>query len=91
MNSILTLGIALLVVVFHAWASRRSPRYWFLGGIVPLVWAGLLLFLWFQGQVHLPSDWRMVLFPSILLLLIWLQGNQAAKKREMDRMKAKDL
>lgn len=38
MNPALTLVIAFLILAFHIWASRRSPRFWFLGGIVP--WSG---------------------------------------------------
>lgn len=91
MNPIFTFGIALLVLVFHIWASRRSPRYWFLGGIVPLIWFGLLAILWSKGQISLPADLRMLIFPTLIFLLIWLQGNLAAKKREMEQMKAKDL
>ena len=34
----LTLLLALVILLFHIWASRRSPRYWYLGGIVPLAW-----------------------------------------------------
>ena len=91
MNPALTLVIAFLVLVFHIWASRRSPRYWFLGGIVPLIWFGLLAILWSKGQISLPADLRMLIFPTLIFLLIWLQGNLAAKKREMEQMKAKDL
>ena len=32
----------------------------------------------------------MLIFPTLIFLLIWLQGNLAAKKREMEQMKAKD-
>ena len=91
MNPALTLVIAFLVLAFHIWASRRSPRFWFLGGIVPLVWFGLLAFLWSRGQISLPADWKILVFPTLILLLLWLKGNLAAKKRELDQMKAKDL
>ena len=49
MNPILTLGIALLVVVFHTWASYRSPRFWYLGGIVPLLWVCILAYICYHG------------------------------------------
>ena len=91
MNPVLTFVIALLVILFHTWASRRSPRYWYLGGIVPLIWLGLVVFLWSRGQIDLPADLRILIVPTVLLLLIWLQGSQAAKKKELERMKAKDL
>ena len=58
MNPALTFVIAFLILAFHIWASRRSPRFWFLGGIVPLVWFGLLAFLWSRGQISLPADWK---------------------------------
>ena len=91
MNPALTLVIAFLILAFHIWASRRSPRFWFLGGIVPLVWFGLLAFLWSRGKISLPADWKILVFPTLILLLLWLKGNLAAKKREMEQMKAKDL
>ena len=53
MNPFLVLGIAILVTAFHIWACRRSPKYWYLGGIVPLVWLGLVVFLWFHGRISL--------------------------------------
>ena len=68
MNPALTLVIAFLVLAFHIWASRRSPRFWFLGGIVPLVWFGLLAFLWSRGQISLPADWKILVFPTLILL-----------------------
>ena len=37
------------------------------------------------------EDWKMLLFPTAILLLIWLEGHQAARKKELERMKAKDL
>ena len=91
MNPALTLVIAFLILAFHIWASRRSPRFWFLGGIVPLVWFGLLAFLWSRGQISLPADWKILVFPTLILLLLWLKGNLAAKKRELEQMKVKDM
>lgn len=36
MRLAITLVVALAVLVFHYWASRRPPRYWYVGGIIPL-------------------------------------------------------
>ena len=91
MNPFLVLGIAILVTAFHIWACRRSPKYWYLGGIVPLVWLGLVVCLWFHGRISLSEDWSILLFPTAILLLLWLKGSQDAKKRELERMRAKDL
>lgn len=91
MKTGITLLIALLVIVFHIWASRRRPKYWYLGGIMPLLWLGLLCFWILKGQIQLQQDLRLVLFPSLILLMVWTEGHHIAKKKEMDKMKAKDL
>ena len=94
MNPALTLVIAFLILAFHIWASRRSPRFWFLGGIVPLVWFGLLAFLWSRGKISLPADWKILVFPTLAVAAAWGAGRLKAGKHEkaqLDRMKAKDL
>lgn len=91
MNPVLVWVIAAAVTVFHIWASRRRPKYWYLGAIVPALWIGLVVFLLVNGQLNLGRDWKNVVFPTVILLLLWLDGHQAAKKKEMDRMKSRDL
>lgn len=91
MKTGLTLLIVLLVITFHIWVSRRPPKYWYLGGVVPLIWFVLLGILALKGQIHLPQDLKVILFPSLILPLVWAEGNQIAKKKEMNRMKAIDL
>lgn len=91
MNPVITLIIAIAVTVFHFWASRRSPKYWFLGGIVPALWIGIVVFLFANDAIDLRNDWAILLFPTVILLLIWIVGHEAAKKRELHRRKAKDI
>ena len=91
MNPVLVWVIAAAVTVFHIWASRRRPKYWYLGAIVPALWIGLVVFLLANGQLNLGRDWKNVVFPTVILRLLWLDGHQAAKKKEMDRMKSRDL
>lgn len=91
MNPLLTLAAAAAITVFHIWASRRRPRYWYLGGIVPALWVAVLIFLLANGMIRPAEDWKMLLFPTAILLLIWLEGHQAARKKELERMRAKDL
>ena len=45
------------LTLFHFWASHKSPRRWYLGGIVPLIWAGTLAFLFARGSIVLGRDW----------------------------------
>ena len=91
MNPVLTLAAAAAISVFHIWASRRRPRYWYLGGIVPALWIGTVIFLLAKGMIRPAEDWKTLLFPTVILLLIWLEGHEAAKKKELDKMKARDL
>ena len=51
MNTVIIGIIAISVIVFHYWACHRAPKYWYLGGIIPLVWFGLLAFLFFKGTI----------------------------------------
>ena len=81
----------LALTLFHFWASNQSPRRWYLGGIVPLIWAGTLALLFARGSIALRQDWAMLVFPMLLLLLIWAKGQQAARRRENNRMKARDI
>ena len=52
MKVAILLVIALAIFVFHYWASRRLPRYWYVGGIIPLGWLVLLAMAFFQGRVN---------------------------------------
>lgn len=66
-------------------------RYWYLGGIVPAIWLILLAFLGVHGLIHPAQNWPMLVFPTVILLLLWLKGHETAKKKEIARMKARDL
>ena len=63
MNPVLVWVIAAAVTVFHIWASRRRPKYWYLGAIVPALWIGLVVFLLANGQLNLGRDWKNVGVP----------------------------
>ena len=101
MNIVMTLIVALVVIVVHVWLCHRSPKFWYLGGIIPLLWVGTLvfLFLWvgtlvflfFNGKLNFGEDWKMIIFPTLIFFLFWIQGYQAAKKKEISKMKAKDI
>ena len=91
MNPVMTCIVAAAVTIFHFWASRRKPKYWYLGGIVPFLWAGAVILLFANGMIRFQDDWPMLLFPTAILLLIWFSGHEAAKKKEIQRMKAQDM
>ena len=91
MNIVITLIVAFVVIILHVWLCRRSPKLWYLGGIIPLLWIVLLVFLFFNEKISFGEDWKMIVFPTLIFFLFWIQGHQAAKKKEIDKMKAKDI
>ena len=91
MNTAITLIIAIVVIILHVWLCRRSPKFWYLGGIIPLLWIVLLVFLFFNGRISLEKDWKMIVFPTLIFFLFWIQGQQTAKKKEIEKMKAKNI
>lgn len=50
-----------------------------------------MVVLFQHGLITLREDWGMLLFPTLILLLVWAVGQKAARKRESDRMRARDL
>ena len=91
MNTAMTLIIAFVVIVLHVWLCHRSPKFWYLGGIIPLLWIGVLVFLFFNGKIIFGEDWKIIIFPTLIFFLFWIQGHQTAKKKEIDKMKAQDM
>ena len=91
MNIVMTLIVALVVIVVHVWLCHRSPKFWYLGGIIPLLWVGTPVFLFINGKLNFGEDWKMIIFPTLIFFLFWIQGYQAAKKKEISKMKAKDI
>ena len=83
MDIAFSLIIAIIVVVFHYWACRRSPKYWYLGGIVPLIWIILNIISFISGKV--------IVFPTLMIFMMWAEGQQSARKKETAKMKVKDI
>ena len=69
MNIVMTLIVALVVIVVHVWLCHRSPKFWYLGGIIPLLWVGTLVFLFFNGKLNFGEDWKMIIFPTLIFFL----------------------
>ena len=91
MKAAISLVIALVVIVFHYWACRRHPKYWYVGGIIPFAWIIFLAVLFFNGMINLAEDWKTILFPTVIVFLMWAEGHEVAKKKEIAKMKAKDI
>lgn len=91
MRLAITLVIALAVLVFHYWASRRPPRYWYVGGIIPLAWLVLLAAAFSHGVVNWAQDWKIIVLPTLIFFFMWAEGHEAARKKELAKMKAQDM
>lgn len=91
MDIAFSLIIAIIVVVFLYWACRRSPKYWYLGGIVPLIWIILNIISFISGEVNFAEDWKVIVFPTLMILMMWAEGQQSARKKETAKMKVKDI
>ncbi len=83
--------VALAVLVFHYWASRRPLRYWYVGGIIPLVWLVLLAVAFSHGVVNWAQDWKIIVFPTLIFFFMWAEGHESARKKELAKMKAQDM
>ena len=90
MRLAITLVIALAVLVFHYWASRPL-RYWYVGGIIPLAWLVLLAVAFSHGVVNWAQDWKIIVFPTLIFFFMWAEGHEAARKKELAKMKAQDM
>lgn len=83
MDIAFSLIIAIIVVVFHYWDCRRSPKYWYLGGIVPLIWIILNIISFISGKVNFAEDWKVIVFPTLMILMMWAEGQQSARKKKL--------
>lgn len=91
-NLITILGIV-AVIAFQDFSGRIGNRY--LGAILPIVFAGFVLFFLFTGKLGL--NFKDVLMPfigEIALIGAYTSGEESRKKKmnkELERMKAKDI
>lgn len=91
MRDVIVKLVTVLTIVLHCWLSYRSPKYWYLGGIVPFLWVILLIAMIAFSAIRSFGDFFTMAIPLLIFLLIWLKGHLAAKKRELNQMKARDL
>ena len=81
MNAAITLLIAIAVIILHVWLCRRSPKFWYLGGIIPLLWTALLVFLFFSGKINWGEDWKMTVFPTLIFFPVLDSRTSGGKEK----------
>lgn len=74
--------IAFAAVLIQAWTSRKRCRYWYLSGIIPLLYGGVVAWM-FVGEDFLLAL-RIILCGTALpiLLLLWAWWDSRTEERE---------
>lgn len=85
MNAAITLLIAIAVIILHVWLCRRSPKFWYLGGIIPLLWTALLVFLFFSGKINWGEDWKMTVFPTLIFSCFGFKDIRWQRKKKLQK------
>ena len=85
MNAAITLLIAIAVIILHVWLCRRSPKFWYLGGIIPLLWTALLVFLFFSGKINWGEDWKMTVFPHLFFSCFGFKDIRWQRKKKLQK------
>ena len=81
MNAWAVFSVAFAAVVLQAWVSRRGERHWYMGCIVPLIYGGVVAWM-FLGKDLLLSL-QIILFgaviPIFLLFSLWEREKRSRK------------
>lgn len=64
--------VAFAAVILHTWVTRRGSPHWYLGCIVPLLYGGVVAWM-FMGRAFMLS-FQIIVFGAALPigLLVWL-------------------
>ena len=85
MNTAITLIIAIVVIILHVWLCRRSPKFWYLGGIIPLLWIALLAFLFFNRKISWGDDWKMLFSRHLFSSCSGFKDTRQPRKRNLKK------
>lgn len=85
---------AFLILILQYFLSTRNKAFW--GGILPVFYAALLLYLKFNGifDGNTKEFWFLSVLGITILLGIWATGRETIKKKrmkELDKMTSHDL
>ena len=82
MNAWTVFTIAFAAVVLQAWISRRGERHWYMGCIVPLIYGGVVAWM-FRGEDLLLSL-QIILFGAVIPIFRLLSLRGKEKKEQKD-------
>ena len=82
MNAWPVFTIAFAAVVLQAWISRRGERHWYMGCIVPLIYGGVVAWM-FRGEDLLLSL-QNILFGAVIPIFLLLSLRRKEKREQTD-------
>lgn len=56
-----------------------------------MVWVTLFEVLFWNDMVDWAKDWKIIFFLTLIVFLIWIEGHEASKKKEITKMMAKSI
>lgn len=90
MGWFINLLIAISILVVQHFLSTRKKAFW--GGVMPLCFTVLLVYLKFSGLADDEKDfWFIATLGTVILLSIWAAGREKRRRQELDKMKSYDL
>ena len=85
-----TVAVTLIIYSVQKYLSTR--KIWQLGAVVPLFSIAVMIILYFVMQVSQTANYIVVgAFLVTLEFLIWIDGRHQHRRKELMRMKAKDI
>ncbi|KAJ49628.1 undecaprenyl pyrophosphate phosphatase UppP [Clostridium tetanomorphum] len=95
MNNTIWIFITVIIIAIAqvVLSNTNKRKYWFLGGIIPLALLAVGIYGVVCGKIDssLLSIVKIIVFPIIISLLIWADGYAKTKKKELEKMYAKDI
>ena len=88
MNAWSVFTVAFASVVLHAWISRKGARDWYMGCIVPLIYGGVVAWMFLGDDVT--RSLQIILFGSAIPILLMLFFRHRQRDNEANESPAPD-
>lgn len=82
------IALMLMVAEYLLCTKMKNPLW---GGIISLAWLVLLAAAFSHGMVNWAQDRKIIVFPTLIFFFMWAEGHEAARKKELAKMKAQDM
>ena len=82
MNAWPVFTLAFAAVILQAWVSRRGARDWYMGCIVPLLYGGVVAWMFMEDD--LLRALQVILFGAVLPIVLLLSFRRRQRERQED-------